>query len=331
MHGAPIRQIDVDAAGRFLVSGSDDKTVRVWSLEDGQLLKTLRVPLGEGNVGKVYAVAITPDGERIAAGGWGPGENGPNSIYVFERASGRIVARVDGLPNVINHLAFSPDGRHLVACLGGANGIRIYETEAFQEIASDRDYGGSTAIGRRSIARVGWSPAPMTARSGSMIRASASRSRKRHRAASGRSGSPSHPMARGSRSATTTARGSTCWMAKPSRHCSRPTRSGVGNGNLGKVAWSADGRYLYAGGRWQPARHALLRRWADGGRGAVRGHPAQPEQHHGPAAARGRPPRLRRRRSQPWRPRRGRQDRLAAGPRPGGFSRNQFDKSCRLP
>ncbi len=31
MHTARIKRIDVDAEGRYLVSASDDKTVRVWS------------------------------------------------------------------------------------------------------------------------------------------------------------------------------------------------------------------------------------------------------------------------------------------------------------
>src|ERR1043165_1330198 len=70
MHTGPINRIDVDAAGRFLVTGSDDKTVRVWDLATGELLRVLRPPIGEGNEGKIYAVAIMPDGELIAAAGW---------------------------------------------------------------------------------------------------------------------------------------------------------------------------------------------------------------------------------------------------------------------
>jgi WD40 repeat protein len=153
LHGAPIWRIDVDAEGRFLVTGSDDKTVRVWALDDGRPLAMLRLPIGEGNVGRVFAVAISPDGARIAAAGWGPYE-GNDNVYIFERASARIVQRIDGLPNVIHHLAFAPDGRHLVACLGGSNGIRVYETVGFSEVAADRDYGGQSSWA--AFDREGW-------------------------------------------------------------------------------------------------------------------------------------------------------------------------------
>ena len=66
--------------------------MRVWALDDGRPLVTLRVPIGEGNVGKFYAAAISPDGERIAAGGWGPARTADNSIYIFDRTTGRIVS-----------------------------------------------------------------------------------------------------------------------------------------------------------------------------------------------------------------------------------------------
>ncbi len=70
MHTARINGIDVDAAERFLVSASDDKTARVWDLHDGKLLQILRPPQGDGNEGKLYAVAISPDGNTIAVGGF---------------------------------------------------------------------------------------------------------------------------------------------------------------------------------------------------------------------------------------------------------------------
>ena len=39
MHTALIRRADADALGRYLVTGSDDKTIKIWSLADGTLEK----------------------------------------------------------------------------------------------------------------------------------------------------------------------------------------------------------------------------------------------------------------------------------------------------
>src|SRR5215470_10952305 len=111
MHTASIRRIGVDAAQRYLVTGSHDKTVRVWELASGRLLHTLRPPLGAGDEGKSSAVALSPDGNIIAAAGWtGFDWDKANSIYLFDRASGRLRQRLTGLPNVIRHLAYSRDG-----------------------------------------------------------------------------------------------------------------------------------------------------------------------------------------------------------------------------
>jgi hypothetical protein len=40
MHTAPIKTLDADAAGRVAVTGSEDKTVRLWSLADGTRRKS---------------------------------------------------------------------------------------------------------------------------------------------------------------------------------------------------------------------------------------------------------------------------------------------------
>ena len=64
-HTAPIKEIAVDAAGQIAVSGSDDKTVRVWSLTEGKLLRTIRMPAGRDRRGSRRL-----ERERGRAAGW---------------------------------------------------------------------------------------------------------------------------------------------------------------------------------------------------------------------------------------------------------------------
>jgi len=128
MHTAIITRIAVDRAGRWAVTASADKTARIWNLASGQLERVLRVPVGEGDEGKLYAVALSPDGALVALGGFTQPDGPDQAIYLFDRASGRLLQRLSGLPNVVHHLAFSADGRRLAAARGGANGIRVYGT-----------------------------------------------------------------------------------------------------------------------------------------------------------------------------------------------------------
>src|SRR3954453_9667560 len=52
LHTATIKSVAVDAAGQVAVTGSHDKTVRIWSVADGTLLHTIRMPAGPGDTGK---------------------------------------------------------------------------------------------------------------------------------------------------------------------------------------------------------------------------------------------------------------------------------------
>jgi WD40 repeat protein len=146
MHTAKIRAQAVDSAGRFAVTGGDDRTVRVWSIADGTLLRTIWIPVGPENVGAVYAVAISPDGSTIAAGGYMERIQGDVPIYVFDRESGNLIRRIHGgLPDVTFFLTFSTDGRYLAATLAGGNGLRVFDRDKdWSEVFRDDRYGDNS-------------------------------------------------------------------------------------------------------------------------------------------------------------------------------------------
>lgn len=139
-HGAGINFIDTDAGNRFAVTASYDKTVRIWSLPGGRPMRVLRLPIDQGNVGKAYAVAISPDGTTVAVGGY-TASGGHENIFLFDRASGELKRRLSDLPSIVVRLAYSPDGRHLAASLSGSNGIRVFDAgNDYLPLPSDTQY-----------------------------------------------------------------------------------------------------------------------------------------------------------------------------------------------
>lgn len=141
MHSATVWSQAVDGLGRFVVTGSADRTIKIWSVADGKLQKTIWIPVGSGRTGLIYAVAISPDGSTIAAGGVTERDKFGHAIYIFDRESGGLVRTIrEELPDVINSLVFSPDGRYL-AGIFYSGGLRVFDrTQSWNEIFSDDRY-----------------------------------------------------------------------------------------------------------------------------------------------------------------------------------------------
>lgn len=95
--------------GKRLVTGSQDKTVRVWDVASGREQAVLRAHESE-----VSAVLFSPDGTLTASG------DDDGKIALWDPARNRIVRRLS-VPDTILMLAFSPDGKYLVATRVGEN------------------------------------------------------------------------------------------------------------------------------------------------------------------------------------------------------------------
>jgi len=270
MHTAPIWEIAIDAQERYLVTASEDKTARVWDLHSGALLQILRPPIGEGDEGKLFAVAMSPDGTEVAVGGFTGRADYPDyHIYLFDRASGRLQRHIAALPNAVNHLAYSPNGMFLAAALGGANGIRVYDTTNLQEVAADKAYSdGSYWLNFDHQGRL------VSSSWDGFIRLYSPQFQLRHKQALTDGKQPfavrfspdGHQIAVGFYDSTKV----NVLSANDLHLAYAPDTQGVDNGDLSKVAWSADGQTLYAGGRYDDGSgiNPLLS-WPQAGRGAA--------------------------------------------------------------
>ncbi|MDO9228371.1 MAG: caspase family protein [Syntrophales bacterium] len=278
MHTAGIRRISVDRENRLIATASEDKTVRIWDAGTGALIRIIRPPIGDVDEGKLFAVALSPDGKTVAAGGltgdWGDGA----VIYLFDTGTGALLRRLRGLPYVTYHLVFSRDGLHLAACLGGADGIRIYRTSDFTISALDKDYGGN--IYGADFDDVG---GLVTTSDDGYLRRYDTRFRliAKEKAPGGKEPSSVRFSPDGQEIAVgfddTTAVNILSGKDLAFRFAAE-TKGVVGNGNLGSVTWSADGLRLYAGGSNPQGIDGMeknyIRAWSDKGRGGYIDFPA---------------------------------------------------------
>lgn len=139
VHTAVVNQAAVTRDGQ-LVTVSDDKTVRVWSPGRGPI-RVLRVPIGAGSEGALYAVATSPTRDvAVVAGHTGFAWDGAGAVYGLDLGTGALTGRVGGLPGTVHALATSKDGRFLAIGTGGRAGLRVVDLSSRRIAAQDDGY-----------------------------------------------------------------------------------------------------------------------------------------------------------------------------------------------
>jgi WD40 repeat protein len=114
-HKSYINCLIISPDGSTLLSGSADNTIKLWSLETGQEIKTL-----VGHTSYVNTLAITPDGKTLVSG------SADGTIKLWDLAAGQETKTLRGHQGYVNALDINPDGT-VLASVSTDKTIRLWD------------------------------------------------------------------------------------------------------------------------------------------------------------------------------------------------------------
>ena len=94
--------------GKRVLTGSEDKTAKLWDAETGQEIRTFRFG---GHTGRVLSVAFSPDGKHIAT-------DGSLGAFLWDAETGALLRTFLGHSDLVTSVAFSPDGKRILTGSG---------------------------------------------------------------------------------------------------------------------------------------------------------------------------------------------------------------------
>jgi len=161
-HSGNIKVITWLPDGKYLLSGGDDKTVKIWNFETGREVRTFAGSTTRSH-GSVNALAVSPDSRFAASGGFDD-----SHIHIWDIKSGAVAKKLligRGKEEEGTHaLAFSPDGKILAAAcyIDAKQFIRFYDWrggKTLKELKGHKSAISSIAFspdGRQLISGSGW-------------------------------------------------------------------------------------------------------------------------------------------------------------------------------
>ena len=113
-HTERVNSVAFSNDGMQIVSGSSDKSVRVWDVSTGVEIKELK-----GHIGAVYSVAFSSVGTQIVSGI-------DKYVHVWDVSTGMKLKELKGHSRRVNLVAFSSDGTQ-IASGSYDNSVRVWD------------------------------------------------------------------------------------------------------------------------------------------------------------------------------------------------------------
>ncbi|KIM29868.1 hypothetical protein M408DRAFT_108366 [Serendipita vermifera MAFF 305830] len=125
-HTNQVWSVKFSPDGKCIVSGSEDKTIRVWDVETGQAVGT---PL-KGHTGMINSITVSPDSKCIVSG------SEDRTIQVWDIETGEAIrAPLEAHNDVITSVSFSPDGKRVVSGSRDRT-LRVWDAETWLAVGA---------------------------------------------------------------------------------------------------------------------------------------------------------------------------------------------------